>query len=80
MRSHATTAADVLADRRLAPELQVTTSLQHELAQSQAMCRRHEMRIAALTNAVSVLRRGAAALTDENKELRAQLARRRRGR
>lgn len=80
MRSDATTAPDVLADRRLAPELQVTTSLQHELAQSQAMCRRHEMRIEALTNAVSVLRRGAAALTDENKELRAQLAGRRRGR
>jgi len=80
MRSDATTAPDVLADRRGAAELQVTTSLQHELAQSQAMCRRHEMRIQALTNAVSVLRRGAAALTDENKELRAQLAGRRRGR
>ena len=80
MRSDATTAPDVLADRRRTPELQVTTSLQHELAQSQAMCRRHEMRIQALTNAVSVLRRGAAALTDENKELRAELAGRRRGR
>jgi hypothetical protein len=42
------------------------------------MCRRHELAIEALTNVVGVLRRGTVALTDENKELRALLAGRRR--
>jgi predicted RNase H-like nuclease (RuvC/YqgF family) len=74
MRSHSTTATDVLSDRRPAPERDRHAALQRELAQSRAMCRRHELAIEALTHAVAVLRRGAAALTDENRELRAQIA------
>jgi hypothetical protein len=77
MRSHTTTAVDVLADRRSTPERERNAALQRELAQSRATCRRHEMAIEALTHAVGVLRRGATALTDENRELRAQIARNR---
>ena len=80
MRAHALAAPDVLADRRRSPEPQSTASLERELAQAQALCRRHELAIEALTNAVGVLRRGAAALTDENRELRAEIAGRRRAR
>jgi hypothetical protein len=81
MRSHGTAATDVLADRRLTPKPESITSLERELAQARAMCRRHETAIEALTHALDVFRRGAAALTDENRELRAQIAaRRKRGR
>jgi hypothetical protein len=37
------------------------------------MCQRHELAIETLTRAVGVLRRGATALSDENRELRAQI-------
>jgi hypothetical protein len=80
MRAHAVAAPDVLADRRPPPEPRSIASLERELARAQAMCKRHELAIEALTNAVGVLRRGAAALTDENRELRAQIAGRRRAR
>jgi hypothetical protein len=73
MRSSPTTATDVLTDRRLPPERQGNASLQRELARSRAMCQRHELAIETLTRAVGVLRRGAAALSDENRELRAQI-------
>ena len=73
MRSHSTTASDVLADRRPPPERDRYAALQRELARSQAMCERHELAIETLTRAVGVMRRGAAALSDENRELRAQL-------
>jgi hypothetical protein len=76
VRSQAIAAPEVLADRRRPPGPQSTTSLEFQLGQSQAMCRRHELAIEALTNVVGVLRRGTVALTDENKELRALLARR----
>ena len=42
------------------------------------MTRRQQLAIEALTSVVSALRRSAAALTEENKELRAQLAGKRR--
>jgi hypothetical protein len=81
MRSQTTTATDVLPDRRPTPGRERNAALQRELAHSRALCRRHEMAIEALTHAVGILRRGATALTDENRELRAQIAgTRRRGR
>jgi hypothetical protein len=80
MLSHATAAPDVLADRRRAGQPQSTASLERELAQSQAMCKRQERAIEALSTAVGALRRGAAALTDENRELRAEIAGRHRAR
>jgi hypothetical protein len=73
MRSHSTTATDVPADRRPRPEREPHAVVQRELAHSCAECRRHELAIDALTRAVGVLRRGAAALADENRELRAQI-------
>jgi hypothetical protein len=76
MLSHATAAPDVPADQRRPPQ-QSTAELEGELAHAQAMCKRHELSIEALTNAVGVLRRGAAALADENRELRAEIAGRR---
>jgi hypothetical protein len=79
MLSHATAAPEVLAERGGAPHPQ-TTGLERELAQARALCRRHELAIEALTNAVGVLRRGAVALTDENRLLRAEIAGRRRAR
>jgi hypothetical protein len=80
MLSHATAAPDVLAERRRPPQQRSTASLERELAQARTMCERHERAIEALTNAVGVLRRGAAALTEENRELRAEIAGRQRGR
>jgi hypothetical protein len=83
MRSHSTTAMDVSADRRPRPEREPNAVVQRDLAPSCAECRRHELAIDALTRAVGVLRRGAAALADENRELRAQIdgmGRRRRAR
>ena len=80
MLSHATAAPEVLAERGGPPQPQSTTSLERELAQARALCRRHELAIEALTNAVGVLRRGAVALTDENRLLRAEIAGRRRAR
>ena len=77
MLSRALAAPDVLAELRGSPEPPSIASLEHELAQARAMCKRHELAIEALTNAVGVLRRGAAALTDENRELRAEIAGRR---
>jgi hypothetical protein len=74
MLSHATAARDVLADRRRTGQPQSTASLERELAQAQAMCKRQERAIEALSTAVGALRRGAAALTDENRELRAEIA------
>jgi hypothetical protein len=77
MLSHATAAPEALAERDRPPQPRSTASLERELAQARALCRRHELAIEALTNAVGVLRRGAAALTDENRELRVEIAGRR---
>jgi hypothetical protein len=49
-----------------------------ELVELRTICRRQELAIEALTSVVSALRRNTAALTEENKELRAQIAGRRR--
>jgi hypothetical protein len=73
MRSIPTTATDVPTDRRPPPEWDGNAALQRELARSRAMCQRHELAIETLTRAVGVLRRGATALSDENRELRAQI-------
>jgi hypothetical protein len=73
MRSHTTTARDVRIDRQPPPEWEGNATLQRELARSRAACRRHELAIETLTRAVVVLRTGAAALSDENRELRAQI-------
>ena len=73
MRSHTTTAHDVLASRRPAPERDRSATLQRELAQSRAACRRQATTIDGLTRVVGVLRRGASALADENRELRAEI-------
>jgi hypothetical protein len=51
---------------------------ERELVELRAICRRQELAIEALTSVVSALRRSTAALTEENKELRAQIAGRRR--
>jgi hypothetical protein len=52
--------------------------LERELVELRAITRRQQLAIEALTSVVSALRRSAAALTEENKELRAQLAGKRR--
>jgi len=80
MLSHATAAHDVPADRRRGGQPQGTAGLERELAQVQAMCKRQERAIGVLSRAVGALRRGAAALNDENRELRAEIAGRRRAR
>ena len=46
-----------------------------ELARTCTNCTKHEFAIEGLTQALARLRRGAAALRDENAELRAELAR-----
>ena len=51
---------------------------ERELVELRTICRRQELAIEALTSVVSALRRSTAALTEENKELRAQIAGRRR--
>ena len=73
MRSSATTATDVLAGRRSTPEPDRSAGLRYELAQTQAACQRQAKAIDGLTHALGVLRRGAAALSDENRELRAEI-------
>jgi hypothetical protein len=73
MRSHSTTATDVLVARRPSPERERSAALQGELAQSRAACRRQAKAIDGLTQALGVLRRGASALADENRELRAEI-------
>ena len=73
MRSQSTTATDVLADRRFSSERDRSATLQRELAQSRAACRRQAKTIDDLTQALGVLRRGASALADENRELRAEV-------
>jgi hypothetical protein len=50
-----------------------------ELARTCANCTKHEFAIDGLTQALARLRRGAAALRDENLELRAELASLRKG-
>jgi hypothetical protein len=67
---------DVFADPQLPLEPQ--EPLARELVELRATCRRQELAIEALTSVVSALRRSTAALTDENRELRAQIAGRRR--
>jgi hypothetical protein len=73
MRSPTTTASDVLAGQRSPPEADRSARLQRELAQSRATCRRQARAIDGLTHALGVLRRGASALTEENRELRAEI-------
>jgi hypothetical protein len=73
MRSHTTAATDVLGGRRLSPERDRSAVLLHELAQSRDACRRQAKAIDSLTQALGVLRRGASALADENRELRAEI-------
>jgi hypothetical protein len=73
MRSPATTASDVLAGRRSPPEYDRSAGLKDELAQTQAACQSQAKAIDGLTHALSVLRRGATALADENRELRAEI-------
>jgi hypothetical protein len=73
MRSSPTTATDVLAGRRAVPSRERSATLQSELAQSRAACRRQAKAIDGLTQALGVLRRGASALADENRELRAEI-------
>jgi hypothetical protein len=73
MRSHSTAATDVLGGRRLSPEPDRSAALQSELARSRAACQRQARAIDGLTQALGVLRRGATALADENRELRAEI-------
>jgi hypothetical protein len=73
MRSHSTAATDVLGGRRLSPERDRSAALLHELEQSRDQCRRQAKAIDGLTEALGVLRRGASALADENRELRAEI-------
>ena len=73
MRSPTTTANGDLASRRSAPERDRSATLQRELAQSRAACRRQATAIDGLTQVLGVLRRGASALADENRELRAEI-------
>jgi hypothetical protein len=73
MRSSATTASDVLASRRSPPDGDRSAGLKDELAQTQAACQRQAKAIDGLTHALGVLRRGATALADENRELRAEI-------
>jgi hypothetical protein len=73
MRSHSTAATDVFGGRRPSPEPDRSTMLLHELAQSRDACRRQAKAIDGLTQALGVLRRGASALADENRELRAEI-------
>jgi chromosome segregation ATPase len=46
-----------------------------ELARLRAICRRQELAIEGLTQALARLRRGASALKEDNAELRAELDR-----
>jgi len=73
MRSQATTATDDFAGRRSPPERDGSFALQRELAQSRSACQRQARAIDGLTNALGVLRRGANALANENRELRAEI-------
>jgi hypothetical protein len=73
MRSHSTAATDVLGSRRLTPDRDRSATLQYELAQSRRECQRQATAIDGLARALGVLRRGARALADENRELRAEI-------
>lgn len=73
MRSSARTATDVSAGRRSPPAPDRSAMLKDELAQTQAACERQAKAIDGLTRALDVLRRGATALADENRELRAEI-------
>lgn len=73
MRSHSTAATDVPGGRRPSPEPDRSPMLLHELARSRDACRRQAKTIDGLTQALDVLRRGASALADENRELRAEV-------
>jgi hypothetical protein len=73
MRSHSTAATDVLSRRRLSTERDRSAALVYELERSRDACRRQAKAIDGLTQALGVLRRGASALADENRELRAEI-------
>jgi hypothetical protein len=73
MRSHTTAATVVLGGGRLSTERDRSAALLHELEQSRDACRRQAKEIDGLTQALGVLRRGASALADENRELRAEI-------
>jgi hypothetical protein len=79
MRSQAMTATNVLAGRRSPPQRDGSAALHSELARSRAACRRQATAIDGLTQALGVLRRGASALAEENRELRAEIDSLRRG-
>ena len=71
-------ARDIFVDPQLPLQPTSAEGLEREVVRLRAICRRQELAIEALTSVVSALRRGTAALTDENKELRAQIAGKRR--
>jgi hypothetical protein len=64
--------------RQPSPGSPSAADLEREVVELRAITRRQQLAIEALTSVVSALRRSAAALTDENKELRAQIAGKRR--
>jgi hypothetical protein len=63
---------------QLSPGSPSPADLEREVVELRAIARRQQLAIEALTSVVSALRRSAAALTEENKELRAQIAGKRR--
>ncbi|MEN3283671.1 MAG: hypothetical protein V7607_4811 [Solirubrobacteraceae bacterium] len=65
-------------DRRQPSPGSSPAELEREVVELRAIARRQQLAIEALTSVVSALRRSAAALTEENKELRAQIAGKRR--
>jgi hypothetical protein len=67
-------ARDIFVDPQLSLQPQSPDGPERELVELRAICRRQALAIDALTSVVSALRRGTAALTDENKELRARIA------
>jgi hypothetical protein len=67
-------ARDVYLDPQAPPQPQRTEGADRELIELRAICRRQELAMEALTSVVSALRRSNAALTEENKELRARIA------
>jgi hypothetical protein len=71
-------ARDILVDPQLSLQPTSADGLDREVVRLRAICRRQELAIEALTSVVSALRRRTAALTDENKELRARIAGKRR--
>jgi hypothetical protein len=73
-----TSATEPFADRQPLPGSLDASHLEREVVELRTIARRQELAIEALTSVVSALRRSTAALTQENKELRAQIAGRRR--